>query len=102
MSREKVWVCPNPECDQIIPFVNPNFCCFCGQKVTAKDFRELPVCPQNIPKGHCDECRAKQAKKCDACGSTDRVEYRPELGNRCLCYADRMAGATALSRTRSW
>lgn len=100
MSREKVLVCP--KCKQVVPFENVNFCCFCGQRLSDKDLRELPVCPPNIPKGHCEECRAKKAKKCDACGSSNKVEYRPEYGNRCLCEICRVVAATMLSRSRSW
>lgn len=47
--------------------------------------RELPVCPQSIPKKYCDECREKKAKKCDDCGSDNEVEYRPRYESKCLC-----------------
>ncbi len=25
------------KCNEIIPFFNPNFCCYCGEKVTDED-----------------------------------------------------------------
>ncbi len=98
--KEKAHVCP--KCQRVVPFSNPNFCCFCGHKLTKKNFKELPVCPPSISEGHCDECRKKKAKTCDDCGNANEVEYRPEYNNKCLCYACRMGYATFASLSRSY
>lgn len=63
---------------------------------------EYPKCPPTIPKGHCTECEAGKHKKCDNCGSTDRVKYRPPFENKCLCYSCRQDEANSLARSRSW
>lgn len=99
MPREKVYVCP--KCKKIVPFLDADFCNFCGEGLTEKDLRELPICPPDIPKGHCDECKAKKAKECDDCRGTKEVENSPEFGHKCLCENCRIAAATVDSLCHS-
>lgn len=42
-------------------------------------------CPPNVNERFCGECREKTAKRCDNCGSTDQVEYRPQERG-CFCW----------------
>ena len=97
---EKAFVCPN--CERTIFFPDSNFCCFCRHKLTKDDFKKLPVCPSRVPEGHCEECKIKKAKKCDTCGSTNEVEYRPEYGDKCLCKGCREGEAIFASMGRSY
>ena len=63
---------------------------------------KYPKCPPEVIYGHCDACKTGRHKKCDKCGSTDKVEYRPEFENKCLCYSCRQEEANLLSKSRSW
>lgn len=93
-------------CHRLISFEGEpsRFCSFCGCKLESKDIKSFirPICPSEIPKGHCDECKKGKYKKCDDCGRTEEVEYRPQWGDKCLCRFCREREATLESLTRSW
>jgi len=103
MAEVMVFECP--KCNQII-FLGgaPKFCMICGSKLENKDIKTLtlPMCPPEIPKGHCEECRKGKYKKCDDCGSTEAVEYCPQRRDKCLCLHCRELQATLESLSRSW
>ena len=94
-----------PKCHKLVPFQgNTKFCVFCGAKLRKKDIKTftLPMCPQGIKHGHCDECKKGKHKGCDDCGGREEVEYRPQWGNKCLCWPCREGYATIESLERSW
>jgi hypothetical protein len=94
-----------PGCHSSIPLEDtPNFCTFCGHKLGEEDIKTLtfPICPSEILEGHCEECEEGKYKKCDDCGNTEDVEYRPKWGDKCLCRSCREREATFASLTRSW
>lgn len=102
MGEKLYYVCP--KCQRVNPFPvsDSKFCPFCGRKLTKNDLKELPICPSSVLRGHCEECQKKKAKACDDCGNTNKVEYRPEYDNKCLCYNCRMSCAAVASLSRSY
>jgi len=55
-----------------------------------------------INNGRCNECEEKKLKHCDDCDSIDKVKFRPQWENKCLCYDCRQDYATIESKSRSW
>lgn len=92
-----------PQCHKVIPFEDPNFCCFCGHELdeeTKKKYTK-PVCPQEIAAGHCDDCKAGKYKGCDDCESREEVEYCPQWYG-CFCRSCREIKATSDALSRSY
>lgn len=52
---------------------------------------DYPKCPGTVIRKDCKNCETGMHKKCDRCGSSDKVRYRPNFGNLCLCRDCRLA-----------
>jgi hypothetical protein len=94
-----------PKCHKLISLDGaPKFCVYCGCELKNENIKTfvMPICPPGIPKGHCDKCRKGKLKACDECGRKEKVEYRPQWGDKCLCEFCRERKAIYESLSRSW
>ena len=62
-------------------------------------------CPEDIKKGHCDECLAKKLKTCERCNSKEEVKYYHSFMLDdwvCWCWDCRVNDGSIASMCRSY